>query len=42
VRNLTYFVEAGMFKPGDFYKDIFGSGADETATTAVHGLLLTF
>ncbi|TFG35783.1 MAG: hypothetical protein E4H45_02355 [Nitrospirales bacterium] len=41
-KNLTYFVEAGMFKPGDFYKDIFESGADETATTAVHGLLLTF
>jgi len=41
-KNLSYFIEAAMFKPGDFYKDAFGDNADETVTQAVHGLLLTF
>jgi hypothetical protein len=41
-KNLTYFIEAGIFKPGDFYKDAFGGDTDETVKQAVHGLLLTF
>jgi hypothetical protein len=41
-KNLSYFIEAAMFKPGDFYKDAFGDDVDETVTQAVHGLLLTF
>jgi hypothetical protein len=41
-KNLTYFVEAALFKPGDFYKDAFGDDVDETVTQAVHGLMLTF
>ena len=41
-KNLTYFIEAALFKPGDFYEDAFGSSADETVTQAVHGLLFTF
>lgn len=41
-KNLTYFIEAAMFKPGDFYKDAFGDNVDETVTQAVHGLMLTF
>jgi len=41
-KNLTYFIEAGVFKPGDFYQDAFGDDVDETVTQAVHGLLLTF
>jgi hypothetical protein len=40
-KNLTYFIEAGIFKPGDFYKDAFGAD-DKTVTQAVHGLALTF
>ena len=39
-KNLSYFVEAGYFDAGDFYKDI---GADDKGVTQfVHGLLLTF
>jgi len=41
-KNLTYFIEAGFFKPGDFYQDAFGDDVDETVTQAVHGLMLTF
>ena len=41
-KNLTYFIEAAVFKPGDFYEDAFGDDVDETVTQAVHGLLLTF
>ena len=39
-KNLSYFVEAAGFWPGDYYKDTFG--VDETVTQVVHGLLLTF
>ena len=41
-KNLTYFIEAAMFKPGDFYQDAFGDDVDETVTQAVHGIMLTF
>ena len=43
-KNLTYFIEAGIFKAGDFYKDAFvDDGAEKkTVTQAVHGLALTF
>jgi hypothetical protein len=43
-KNLSYFVEAGWFEAGDFYKDthdIFG-GKDEGVGQVVHGLALTF
>ncbi len=40
-KNLTYFIEAGIFKPGNFYEDAFGT-EDKTVTQAVHGLSLTF
>ena len=43
-KNLSYFVEAGYFDSGDFYKDtsvLFG-GEDEGVTQLVHGLLFTF
>jgi predicted porin len=43
-KNLSYFVEAGWFGAGDFYKDtadLFG-GEDEDVLQAVHGLLFTF
>jgi predicted porin len=39
-KNLTYFVEAGWFSAGDFYKDTLGD--DEDVVQAVHGLLFTF
>jgi len=39
-KNLSYFVEAGYFAAGDFYKDI--GGDDEDVIQAVHGLLFTF
>lgn len=39
-KNLSYFVEAAGFWPGDFYEDVHG--VDETVTQVVHGLLLTF
>ncbi|MFA4919043.1 MAG: alginate export family protein [Thermodesulfovibrionales bacterium] len=43
-KNLTYFIEAGIFKPGDFYEDAFvDDGAEKKIVTqAVHGLALTF
>ncbi|HMK48991.1 MAG TPA: alginate export family protein, partial [Thermodesulfovibrionales bacterium] len=43
-KNLTYFIEAGLFKAGDFYDDtsaIFG-GEKKTVKQAVHGLSLSF
>jgi len=39
-KNLSYFVEAGYFKAGDFYKDVYGD--DKAVTQLVHGLLFTF
>lgn len=39
-KNLSYFVEAGYFAAGDFYKDI--GADDEDVFQAVHGLLFTF
>jgi hypothetical protein len=47
-KNLTYFVEAGIFKPGNFYKE--AEDADgftlienkKTVTQAVHGLEVAF
>jgi hypothetical protein len=48
-KNLTYFVEAGMFKPGKFYAEAIDMNSGEylvpdrkTVTQAVHGLELTF
>jgi Alginate export len=48
-KNLTYFVEAGLFKPGKFYEEALDSDTLEplvankkTVTQAVHGLELTF
>lgn len=49
-KNLSYFVEAGVFTPGKFYTTGTGTGAPvngvgvdkKTVTQAVHGLLLTF
>jgi hypothetical protein len=45
-KNLSYFVEAGVFTPGKFYTTgalPVNQGADKkTVTQAVHGLLLTF
>lgn len=40
-RNLTYFVEAGAFWPGNFYGDTFGID-DENVTQLIHGINLTF
>jgi hypothetical protein len=40
-KNLTYYIEAGLFKAGDFYKDAFGVER-KTVKQAVHGLSLTF
>lgn len=40
-KNLTYFVEAGVFKPGDFYEDAFGIDK-KTVTQAIHGISLSF
>jgi hypothetical protein len=40
-KNLNYFIEAAIFKPGNFYKDAFGA-EKKTVTQAVHGLSLTF
>jgi len=39
-KNLSYFVEAGWFSAGDFYKDI--GADDEDVKQVVHGLLFTF
>lgn len=43
-KNLTYFVEAALFDPDDFYRDVFsGVGVENKSVTAViHGLNLTF
>lgn len=43
-KNLTYFVEAGWFNPGNFYNDTLSVlGQDEkNVTQIVHGLNLTF
>ncbi len=49
-KNLSYFVEAGVFFPGNFYRDtsaVFSADPDnpnskKTTTMAVHGLVLTF
>jgi hypothetical protein len=42
-KNLTYFVEAGVFDPGDFYKDLYDNDFDvKTATMVTHGLKLEF
>jgi hypothetical protein len=44
-KNISYFVEAGVFFPGNFYKDtapLFSDASKKTATMAVHGLLLEF
>jgi hypothetical protein len=40
-KNLSYFVEAGAFWPGHYYRDTFSIG-EKTVTQAVHGLSLTF
>jgi hypothetical protein len=42
-KNLSYFVQAGVFTPGQFYNFVEFAGKDKkTATMAVHGLSLTF
>jgi hypothetical protein len=42
-KNLNYFVEAGMFMPGDYYTTgTTKLGTDDTVTQVVHGLNLTF
>lgn len=45
-KNLSYFVQAGIFTPGKFYTTTTGTPAlitnKKTATMAVHGLSLTF
>ena len=44
-KNFSYFVEAGLFFPGDFYKDtspLVNDASKKTAAMAVHGLLLQF
>jgi len=41
-KNLTYFVEAGIFSPGDFYKDAYLIDDDKTVKQVVHGINLTF
>lgn len=41
-KNLSYFVEAAGFWPGDYYQDAFAQNADETVTQLIHGILLTF
>ena len=45
-KNLSYFVEAGVFTPGKFYTTgaapVNGGLDKKTVTQAVHGLLLTF
>jgi hypothetical protein len=40
-KNLSYFVEAGAFWPGHYYRDTFGID-EKTVTQVVHGLSLTF
>jgi hypothetical protein len=43
-KNLSYFVEAGWFDAGDFYKDtnVLLGGEDKGVGQIVHGLALTF
>lgn len=41
-KNLTYFIEAGLFKAGGFYDDAYGLTDKKTVKQAVHGLSLTF
>ena len=41
-KNLSYFVEAGVFFPGNFYRDTDPDVSKKTTTMAVHGLVLTF
>jgi hypothetical protein len=46
-KNLSYFVEAGMFFPGKFYSEAFADIdgnplQKKTVTMAVHGLILEF
>jgi predicted porin len=44
-KNLSYFVEAGYFDSGDFYKDInvLNNKSDDSGVTqVVHGLMFTF
>jgi hypothetical protein len=41
-KNLTYFVEAGTFRPGKFYEDTSLVSTDKTVSQVIHGLNLTF
>jgi len=41
-KNLSYFVQAGLFSPGKYYESITPGKVTKTATMAVHGLSLTF
>ncbi|MEW6214061.1 MAG: alginate export family protein [Nitrospirota bacterium] len=42
-KNLTYFIEAGIFSPGDYYTTgTTKLGTDDSVTQVVHGLSLTF
>jgi hypothetical protein len=41
-KNLTYFVEAGSFNPGDFYEDTGLVDQARSVTQVIHGLNLTF
>jgi hypothetical protein len=41
-KNLTYFVEAGTFRPGAFYEDTKMVEDKKTVSQVVHGLNLTF
>jgi hypothetical protein len=40
-KNLTYFVEAGWFNPGNFYDDVLAPDT-KNVTQVIHGLNLTF
>lgn len=41
-KNLTYFVEAGVLKPGAFYEDSGMVESKKTVSQVIHGLNLTF
>jgi hypothetical protein len=41
-RNLSYFVEAAWFEPGDFYEDASLGADTKSVTQIVHGINLTF
>jgi len=41
-KNLTYFVEAGWFNPGNFYDDVLSPVDSKDVTQVIHGLNLTF